>query len=225
MARIKFASENFYHVYNRGTDKRKIFLDDSDYWRFLISMRLMNDEKDGLMIQWRDYKITNPDANLETFLRCHLRERKPLVEFVCFSLLPNHYHFILKQISEKGISEFMRRIGIAHTMYFNEKYKRTGVLFQGTFKASEIRPNNFLYLSVYVNCNAEVHGIAKAENYRWSSYQEYIREGKRGLCAIGKKVILDNFQSGEDYEKFARVNINYYREKKQDDKMFLENLT
>jgi len=80
MARIKFASENFYHVYNRGTEKRKIFLDDSDYWRFLISMRLMNDEKDGLMIQWRDYKITNPDANLETFLRCHLRERKPLVE-------------------------------------------------------------------------------------------------------------------------------------------------
>lgn len=104
MARIQFANEQLYHVYNRGTEKRKIFLDDFDYRRFLLSMKLMNEKKDGLMIAWRDYQSANPNSSEETFLRCHLRKREPLVEFVSFSLIPNHYHFILKQKAEKGVS-------------------------------------------------------------------------------------------------------------------------
>lgn len=222
MARIQFADGQFYHVYNRGTEKRKIFLDNFDYQRFLLSMELMNDRKDGLMIAWRDYRSTNPSSDLETFLRWHLRRREPLVEFLCFALLPNHYHFILRQVAERGVGEFMRRIGIAHTMYFNEKYKRTGVLFQGTFKATQIKPNALLYLSAYVNCNSEVHGISRTEVYRWSSFPEYIGKRKKGLCAVGKKIILDNFKGGEDYKKFAKDNAKHMREKKLDEKIMLE---
>lgn len=119
----------------------------------------------------------------------------------------------------------MRRLGIAHTMYFNEKYKRSGVLFQGTFKAAKIRQNNLLYLSAYVNCNAEVHGIEQAEDWRWSSFSEYTGEEKRGLCENGKKIILGDFRSGEDYKNFAKESVQYFREKKKDEKTMLENIS
>jgi len=231
MRKIQLANNEFYHVYNRGTDKRKIFLDNTDYQRFLLSMHLMNYEKDGLMIAWRDYKTTNPSVDLETFLsilrpdlRGALRSGlDPLVEICCYSLLPNHYHFLLKQITEKGTEKFMHRLGIGYTMYFNKRYDRTGVLFQGKFKATHIESNaQLFYLSAYVNCNCEVHGIGRAEGYRWSSFPEFIGKRKKGLCERGKKVILDNFKSGEDYKKFAKENAEHMRDKKLDEKMMLE---
>ena len=115
----------------------------------------------------------------------------------------------------------MHRLGIGYSMYFNKKYDRNGALFQGTFKASEIKPDSLLYLSAYVNCNAEVHGVARAETYRWSSFSEYIRE-KKGLCAGGKKIILDDFEGGDDYEKFAEENTKHFQERKIDEKMIID---
>ncbi|HBB36471.1 MAG: hypothetical protein UX02_C0007G0003 [Candidatus Moranbacteria bacterium GW2011_GWC1_45_18] len=222
MRKTQFAEGQFYHIYNRGTDKRKIFLDDADFQRFLLSMELMNDEQNDLMSQWKDFKTANPNADLNSFPRLSLGKRKPLVKLVCFSLLPNHYHFILEQAAEKGIERFMHRIGVGYSMYFNKKYDRSGALFQGTFKAAEIKPNKLLYLSAYVNCNAEIHGIARSDAYRWSSFPEYIGKRKKGLCDEGKKAILGNFRGAEDYKKFAKENARHMREKKLDEKMMLE---
>lgn len=228
MRKISFAENEFYHIYNRGTEKRKIFMDNSDYQRFLLSMRLMNYERDGLMQQWRDYKASNPSADLELFLRSDLgapprSDLRPLVGICCYSLLPNHYHFILHQYIKNGITEFMRKLSTGHTMFFNKKYDRNGVLFQGKFKAIHIKAAHHLqYLSAYVNCNSEVHGIVKAEAYRWSSFLEYIGKGKGGLRAEGKKTILDDFKDGEDYKKFAKENAKHFREKKIDEKLMLE---
>lgn len=222
MRKIQFTEGQFYHIYNRGTEKRKIFLDDFDYQRFLLSMQLMNDEQSDLMSQWKDFKAANPNTDPDSFPRLSLGNRKPLVEFVCYSLLPNHYHFILAQLAEKGIEKFLHRIGVGYSMYFNKKNDRSGALFQGTFKAAEIKPNKLLYLSAYVNCNAEIHGIARSDAYCWSSFPEYIKEEEKGLCENGKKVILDNFQGEEDYKKFAKENITHFREKKIDGKLTLE---
>jgi putative transposase len=230
MRKLQLENNEYYHIYNRGTDKRKIFLDNSDFHRFLLSMELMNFEQDGLMIAWRDYKTTNPSADLESFLSSStspgLRDAlrpgldksglEKLVDICAYSLLTNHYHFILKQIAGKGIEKFMHRIGVGYSMFFNKKYNRSGTLFQGRFKAARINPNNFLYLSAYVNMNCEVHGIARAEVYRWSSFPEYIGKRKKGLCANGKKVILDNFRGPEDYKKFAKENAKHFQEKKMD---------
>jgi len=69
---------------------------------------------------------------------------RPLVSFIAYSLSPNHYHFILRQEIDNGIVRFMQRLGIAYTMYFNNKNKRSGVLFQGSFKAVEIDSNEDL---------------------------------------------------------------------------------
>ena len=73
-----------------------------------------------------------------------------------------------------------------------------------------------------MNCNCEVHGIGRAETYRWSSFSEYVERRNKGLCAVGKKTILDNFKGGEDYKNYARKNAKHFREKKLDEKMMLE---
>ena len=108
-------------------------------------------------------------------------------------------------------------------MYFNKRYDRTGVLFQGGVKSTHIKStSHLLYLSAYVNCNAQIHGISHAEDYLWSSFPEYIEKSKKGLCEKGKKIILDNFKSGGDYKKYAQENAKHFREKKFDEKMLLE---
>ncbi len=221
MRKTQFFGDQYYHMFNRGTEKRKIFLDDFDYRRFLLSMRFMNDEQDGLMIRWRDHKKTYPNATVETFLRSDLRKRSPLVEIVCFSLLPNHYHFILKQLAKNGIEKFMQRIGIGYTMYFNKKYNRSGVLFQGKCKSSHIKTtHHLLYLSVYVNCNSEVHGISDAKKYPWSSFQNFLNKSKSDIC--DGKAVWSHFKNRKEYEDFAKENIEVAKQKKEDEKLVLE---
>lgn len=220
MRKCQFVENEYYHIYNRGTEKRRIFLDDADYFRLLLSMRLMNDEEDGLMFLWKNYHVKHPNNSVEEFLRLNLKKRKPLVEFVCYCLNPNHFHFMMRQLAEKGIEKFMQRIGTGYTMYFNGKYKRSGSLFQGTFKSSLIRPDNFLYLSAYINCNVQIHGVAKAESWRWSSHSDYLGKTKYGLC--NKKIIMGNFTGSQEYRNFAEENAKAMKEKKADEKLTLE---
>ena len=220
MNRIKYHNDRYYHIYNRGVDKRDVFLEDRDYFRFLEAMELLNDKRDGLMIRWRDQKRNNPKTLFYDFLKETFRNKNRLVDIIAYCLNPNHYHIILKQRSEDGIRRFMHKIGTSHTKYFNEKNRRTGILFQGSFKSSPIKPNALLYVSAYVNCNCEVHGIAKAGNYRWCSFPEYL--GKRNLSLCNKKVILDQFRNRKEYFNFAKENIKAQKQKKEDEKYLLE---
>jgi len=108
----------------------------------------------------------------------------------------------LKQNIERGISNFMLKAGSGYSTYFNEKYKRSGSLFQGPFKSAHIGSNELLlYSSAYVNCNSEVHGIAKAENYKWCSFPDYIGKRNGTLCA--KEIILGQYKSSDDYKRTA----------------------
>jgi putative transposase len=221
MRKTKFAKGEYYHVYNRGVDKRKTFQDERDYWRFLDSIVLMNEEKDGLMIAWRDYKEFHPIGTIKDFLKLSLRSNKPLVDVVAYCINPNHYHFILKQVAEKGIERFMFKLGTGYSMYFNKKIKRSGSLFQGPFKAVHISSNDkLLYLSGYVNCNSEVHGICKAEKYRWSSFLNYIGTKKNNICK--KEIISSQFISIEEYKQFAKSVAKEAQQKKLDDKLLLD---
>ena len=221
MRKYPLVENEYYHIYNRGGDKRNIFSSDKDFCRFLLSMNLLNDEQDGLMIKWRDFQKNNPGrAVLSDFLTSDVRKRKPLVEINAFSLLSNHYHFITKQKLDRGIERFMQKLGNSYTKYFNEKYDRNGALFQGKFKSTRIASTGqLLRMSVYVNCNSEIHGISSARNCKWCGFPEYLNEREKGLC--DKKTIISHFRNKKDYQNYAEENIKDFQERKEDEKSML----
>jgi putative transposase len=215
MRKTKFTNNEYYHIYNRGVDKRDVFCDKEDYLRFLESIREFN----------------NIEATISLRTRNDLRSRglitgaKPLqnlVEFICYCLNSNHFHFILKQLIDGGISEFMKRLSGGYTCYFNQKYDRSGSLFQGTFKAVHIDNNEYLlWLSGYVNGNPEIHKISKAGNYKWCSYSDYL--GLRNVNLCKKEIILSQFKNLEEYKKFVDMVIRESGKRKDLEKYFIEN--
>lgn len=221
MRKTEFANGESYHIFNRGVDKRDIFSDARDYERFLISMNLLNDEQDGLMVDWRDYKKGNPDAVVEDFLKLSFRKRELMVEIIAYCLNPNHYHFILRQVADKGIEKFMHKIGISHTKYYNQKNKRSGSLFQGVFKSVHIDSNEYLlYLSAYVNKNNFIHGYNNRDIWKYSSVPDYV--GGRSDEIVKKSIVLNQFSSAEEYKEFMDKNALYVKEKKEIEGYLLE---
>lgn len=214
MKNTSFVTGEYYHAFNRGTDKRNVFLDDFDYFRFLRSLKEFNQVDPVVSLYIKDQLGRSNKANIAVR---PLRIKK-LVEIVAYNLIPNHFHLIIKQLRDGGISEFMKRVGGGYTGYFNHKNKRSGVLFQGKFKAVHINSNEkLLYLSAYVNGNHKVHGSRK--NNKFSSMQEYLK-GKGNLC--NPKIILNQFRIIKDYAEYTEntvKEINEVREDIKKDKM------
>ncbi|MDD5489707.1 MAG: transposase [Candidatus Moranbacteria bacterium] len=202
-----FITGEYYHIYNRGVEKRKIFDNESDYKRFRSSLRDFNSTDPAWKIEWAKEKG-------------EITEGEALVEVIAYCFNSNHYHLLLKQVRNDGVSDFMRKIGTGHTMYFNKKYDRSGVLFQGKFKSVHVKNNNhLLYLSAYVNCNSEIHKIAKAEEYKWCSFGEYLSLDKI-LC--NKEIILSQFRDTEEYKNFCKENALEIMERREFEKSSLE---
>lgn len=142
-------------------------------------------------------------------------EASKLVNFVCYCLNQNHYHFVLEQVLDGGIEKFMQKLGTGYTMYFNNKYKRTGSLFQGVFKASHINSNEYLlHVSAYVNLNNRVHKIDNSLS--WNSWNEYIGEKPSDFCK--KDIILGQFDNKDEYKKFAESSLVDILERKGNEK-------
>lgn len=150
---------------------------------------------------------------------------KPLVNIVCFALMPNHYHLILEEIVDGGITKFMRKLGTGMTNYFNTKYKESGRLFQGAFKAKTISSDNYLsFLNVYINVKNTFElypgGIKKAISdfdtaFEWAVKYPYCSladyTGNRNSPIIEKSILADMFSSLEEYKAFAKdcmLNMN-----------------
>jgi REP element-mobilizing transposase RayT len=203
MRKTKFQNEHYYHLFNRGVDKRDIFMDDGDYLRFLLNMRELNNESTKDQRRNDKERASNSKLSLGVpKLSLEFLEMPNLASFIAYCLSPNHYHFLLKQNQENGISNFMHKFSTGYTKYFNEKHNRSGSLFQGPFKAVEIKTDSQLhYVSAYINGNSEIHKIAKAESYKYSSYLDYLNKRQGMLC--NKSIILDDFESVRDYKKYV----------------------
>ena len=211
-----------YHIYNRGVDKRNIFMDDEDHFRFIHDLFEFNDK--------------NPTINLALYLKSKngkLKEvglpnierkpRKILVEILVYCLMGNHYHLIVRQKAENGITEFMRKLGTGYTNYFNQKYDRTGSLFQGRFKSVCIKNNSHLmYLPIYIHLNPldfKFHewrdkkiknfneAIEFLNSYRWSSYIDYTGQ-KNFPSLINKDFILSRIG---DEKKFKKETVGWIK--------------
>jgi putative transposase len=207
MRKNPFVSGEYYHVYNRGTDKRVIFVDDQDFERFLQSMVEFNviEPVGGLYVNsFRKNLLRSRTSKLDT-KKTTFDGR--LVEIIAYCLNPNHFHFVLKQISERCIEKFMQRLGTGYTKYFNHKYDRNGVLFQGKFKAIHIESNVYLlHVSAYVNLNFKVHKLrSPASKYR-ASIEEYAG-GLGDECVCDKDSILGQFRNRKEYMEFAENSL------------------
>ena len=206
MRKISFAIGEYYHVYNRGVEKRTIFENIKDLERFFQSMKEFNTlESIGSIFERKHAKVKDRD------------DAKPLVSFVAFCLNPNHYHFLITPLVDKGIEKFMQRLGTGYTMYFNEKHKRSGSLFQGTFKAAYVDSDEYLLrLSAYINLNNKIHKFGGlASKLTLSSWMEFVSTEKDVQQFCEKGVVLNQFRSKKEYEKFALEALDNIRSNKE----------
>ena len=208
-----------YHIYSRGVDKRNIFMGDIDMWRCLQGLCLFNDEKNSSNILWQIEK-SRGEVNLKILKDYIVKEnRKPIVRILAYCLMPNHYHLLVEELQEGGISRFMHKFGGGYTRYFNKKYQRSGSLFEGPFKAVLVENEIHLqYLLVYINVInpgqlvepklkeegiRDMESIIKnADEYLFSTHQEY--SGKRDSIIINKGLLGDIFPSPEKYRDFIK---------------------
>ena len=214
MRRPKFAVGEYYHIYNRGVDKRMIFLEKSDTERFLESIQVFNSrEPVGSLYEERRKRKRGKFGG-----RTSTNEKSErLIKLICYCLNPNHYHVLIQEVHDGGISEFIKRLSGGYTMYFNEKYSRSGVLFQGKFKAVHIKTNeNLLKLSVYINLNYILHNIPNNSSLIASSVKEYYNTSAPSICE--KKILLSQFSSIDEYKKFSNDCLKVLKKRKTEER-------
>ncbi|CAN5628587.1 hypothetical protein BH23PAT2_BH23PAT2_08740 [soil metagenome] len=175
-----YAVDSFYHIYNRGVEKRKIFLDDNDYRYFLYLLKrhlgkeIAQDKAGRLLPNYRQE-----------------------VELLAFCLITNHFHLLIWQKDLDGMTKFMRSICTSYTVYFNKKYKRVGKLLQGAFKAKRITTDEYYqHISRYIHLNPPSEPL----EYEWSSIAYY--SGELQADWIKPQKILDIFGSWQTYKLF-----------------------
>ena len=200
----------FYHLAGRGVDKRSIVIDDSDRLRFLHNLWAFNDVQDS-----QNFKL--PGRRDEQI------SRSPLVHIHAFCLMLNHYHLLVSEVVENGISLFMKKLNMGYTKYFNERHERSGALWQGKYRKIQVaREAHFLYIPYYIHLNpldyvmpewrqGGVRDVPAALDhlaaYRWSSHLDYLGEKNfPSIIAGGELQAMLNDRT--DYERTIAAMIS-----------------
>lgn len=212
---FSFAPDEFYHIYNRGTEKRNIFMSRSDRDRFLALLYFAN--QDG-----------PADLKLQGSTLLGIVEKRtgaPIVEIVAYCLMPNHFHLLARELEEGGISKFMQKLTTGYTMYFNKKHERNGSLFQGRFKATHVSDDRYLrYLISYIHLNPvkliepkwketgitnKVRAERYLEEYPQSSYLDYLGKERPEGMILSHEALPEYFSSGADFKTFVTEWLTY----------------
>lgn len=211
LRKTKLVNSEIYHIYNRGVDKRDIFKDDEDKMRFIHDLYEFNDKNPVVNLTHRFNSHQIKEVGLP-----YIKNREVLVEIIAYCLMDNHFHLMVRQKTDNGITEFMRKLGTGYTNYFNNKYERNGALFQGKFKSISIqKDSHLLYLPIYIHLNPLdlkfpewrvglmsdwQQAILFLDSYRWSSFMDYI--GKKNFPSlIYKDFLINKERSENEYEK------------------------
>ena len=196
---FSFAIDEYYHTYNRGTDKRTIFSAPSDYERFVALLYLCNG---NIPLIFRELEV---DDHFE-------RQRgETLVDIGAYCLMPNHFHILVKEKKERGVSSFMKKLLTSYSMYFNKKYERTGSLFEGAFKARHADTDVYLkYLFSYIHLNpaklidhdwkSNMHTNPEklfdyVNRYSYSSLPDFQGSNRKEKVILNKAVFPDYFET------------------------------
>lgn len=212
--KVILAPEQIYHVFNRGVASVPIYFNIREYLRFLD------------LVDY--YRFSNTPFSFSDLMNLQKKEREEIlvrlkkenathVEILSYCLMPNHFHLLLKQITDKGISIFMKNLQNSYVRYFNIKNKRAGPLFQSMFKAVRIENDEqLLHVSRYIHLNPSTAYIVepeKLEDYIWSSLKAYLDENlNKDNYFVNPKVVMKFFKNGKNYLKFVLDQADYQRE-------------
>jgi len=208
ITRKSIIGEEIFHILNRGVDKRNIFLEDGDYFRFIHNLFEFNDANSIS----NSGHFFNQTQSIDLRNRYDKKPREFIIEILAFCLMPNHFHLLVKQKEEGGITKFMRRLSIGYANYFNQKYKRSGTLFEGRYKSILINQDrHFNYLPYYIHLNpldlvmpewrsGKIQNYQKAiqflKNYRWSSHLDYL--GNKNFPSVTQRELLLEMSGGSN---------------------------
>lgn len=205
-------TDQIYHVFNLGIDRR-------------TTHRTIREFKRALLALWY-YRYVSPPSKLSHFLslsldnqnslRQELNKQEFIVEILCFCLMDNHFHLLLKQKQDGGISRFLANYQNSYTRYFNIRHQRKGPLFLERFKAVRIETDaQLLHVSRYIHLNPYTGFVVKnlpdLETYPWSSLAEYLGNTQKGSRICMKSRILNYFKSPINYRKFVFDQADYQR--------------
>ena len=219
---VKQYKENgYYHIFNRGVEKRIIFQDRKDHLVFLSYLKTYLKPKDALTLQTKlgDNKTPWPEkSKIIKLLR--LNNFHGEIKLLCYCLMPNHFHFLIKQKSASAIDSFMQSFCTRYSLYFNKTYKRVGPLFQGKYKAVLVKSDEqLLHLSRYIHLNPARSDLAARSDLEasYSSYKDYLK--KRETSWVNTKEVLSLFSEENpnlSYKSFVEdneINSNTYLKK------------
>lgn len=209
MRKQSIVTGEYYHVYNRGVDKRDIFSNQKDLYRFIESVCEFN------QINIID-SLSNFRKKRKTQIGPEALSGEPLVSIVAYYLNPNHFHFILKQVMDGGISKFMQKLQGGYTSYFNVRHFRTGALFQGAFKSHIVNNDDYFNKIIgYVNKNYKIHNIPKTKKHLvFASDYEYENNNFKIVSKKEGERILGIFNGEKNFKKHCDEVISIIREER-----------
>ena len=224
--KFEFSVDEFYHLYSRGVDKRVIFDDDKDRQRFIKLLFLCNHSQST-----RFREIVEDPSLADIF---DFPADQSLVDIGVYCLMPNHFHLLIHEKEENGTSLFMQKLLTAYSKYYNTKNKRVGSLFDGNFKAKHLSEDRYLeYIYSYIHLNPvkliypnwkEDDGVLHVnkaqkfiENYKYSSYDDYIGRERRESKILNKSVFPDYFEGKNDFKEMLNFWLDYKRELEEEE--------
>jgi len=204
------APNEYLHVFNRGMHKQPVFRIEADYIRFLF-LSLTFQGKATIKNVSREIKqnVQSSTLHIDAELEKDILKNR-IVELVTFCLMPNHFHLVVHELIEGGISKYMQRIMTAYTKYFNLRHDKTGHLFQGRYKSVLIdNDKQLMHLSAYIHKNPiEIGWRGKEDKYPWSSYQDYVVKNRFGNLLV-TDVVTKRFEEEKgklSYKKFVSTS-------------------
>lgn len=202
----KSGANSFHHIYNRGNDKMNIFLDENDYYSFL---GLLEENILGKKEYFFPKTFVSPLTSSHMIGKKYVRKLLPTgsFELVCFCLMPNHFHLLVRQVKELKVSKLLSKVCTSYSKRFNKKYGHIGHVFQDQFKSVLVENNNqLLHLSSYIHSNPKVGKLVKdLENWKFSSYLNFINKERYNLCS--KNIILEQFSNFKTYKNFVEDSV------------------
>lgn len=221
LRKVPLVNEEYYHVFNRSIAKQDIFLKANENSKFLELLNYYRFVENP--IKFSKY-LNLTTANRDDYLSS-LYESEEQVTILSFALMPNHYHVLVKQVSDFGISNFIRLVQNSYASSFNLRNERKGGLFQSPFKAVRIETvEQLIHTARYIHLNPITSFVLKnpeeLNRYPWTSYIDYLNENSRKF--VDKKLILDQFKNLQEMKNFTLDTVDYQRNLKRIEHLFLE---